>query len=99
MEAQRTAALALGLKREAAARFSFLLSIPVIVLAGGLKALELLQSATPVDWFALALGVVLSGLAAYLCIHLFLKLLERIGMLPVVIYRLALGVLLLVLFA
>lgn len=86
-----TAGLMLGLSRSAAARFSFLLSIPVIVLAGGLSVLDLVQAEQAVDWRALLLGSLLSGVAAYLCIHFFLKLLERIGMLPFVIYRLLLG--------
>ena len=90
-----TAALMLGLTREAAARFSFLLSIPVIVLAGGLKTLELIESTDPIDWSALILGVVISGVSAYLCIHFFLKLLDRIGMMPFVAYRMVLGVILL----
>lgn len=90
-----TAGLAAGLTRAAAARFSFLLSIPVIVLAGGLETLDLLQSDSPAPWRDLVLGAVLSAASAYLCIHLFLKLLERVGMLPFVIYRLALGVFLL----
>lgn len=89
-----TAGLMMGLTRAGAARFSFLLSIPVIVLAGGLNTLELAQSSMPVDWAALGLGVLFSALSAYLCIHLFLKALERIGMLPFVIYRLLLGALL-----
>jgi len=90
-----TAGLMVGLNRAAAARFSFLLSIPVIILAGGLNTIELVESAVPVDWTALALGVVISAASAYLCIHLFLKALERIGMFPFVLYRLALGVVLL----
>jgi undecaprenyl-diphosphatase len=90
--------LAMGLTRQAAARFSFLLSIPVIVLAGGLEVMKLLESSGPVDWTALLLGSVLSGISAYLCIHFFLKLLDRIGMLPFVIYRVLLGMLLLVIF-
>lgn len=94
-----TAGLMLGLSRSAAARFSFLLSIPVIVLAGGLHVLELAGGTAAVDWTALLLGSVISGLAAYLCIHVFLKLLERIGMLPFVIYRLLLGAGLLWLYA
>jgi len=94
-----TAGLLLGLSRSAAARFSFLLSIPVIVLAGGLSLLDLLRGGHPVDWFAICVGAILSGVSAYLCIHLFLKLLERIGMLPFVIYRLILGTLLLFLFS
>jgi undecaprenyl-diphosphatase len=93
-----TAALALGLDRSGAARFSFLLSIPVIVLAGGLKLSSLLGQAHSVDWQALLLGSVLSALSAYICIDWFLKLMQRIGMMPFIVYRLALGVLLLVVF-
>ncbi len=90
-----TAALVLGLTREGAARFSFLLSIPAILLPGMLKTAELAASDSAVDWFALLLGALISGLSAYLCIHFFLKLLERIGMTPFVIYRLFLGAILL----
>ncbi len=90
-----TAGLFLGLTREAAARFSFLLSIPIILLAGGFNAWELLQNARDPDWVSMVLGVVVSGLSAFLCIHLFLKLIERMSMLPFVIYRLLLGVVLL----
>ena len=93
-----TAGLMMGLTRSAAARFSFLLSIPVIVLAGGLNGLELATGDAAVDWHALWLGALLSGISAYLCIHLFLKLLERIGMLPFVIYRLLLGIVLFALY-
>jgi len=93
-----TAGLMMGLTRAGAARFSFLLSIPVIVLAGGLNTIELVQSSQPVDWTALGLGAAFSAISAYLCIHLFLKMLERIGMLPFVIYRLALAAVLFWLF-
>lgn len=92
-----TAALMLGLTREAAARFSFLLSIPVIVLAGGLKTLQLAEAEGAVDWQAIFIGATISGVSAYLCIHLFLKLLDRIGMMPFVVYRLLLGAVLLLL--
>jgi len=90
-----TAGLMLGLTRSAAARFAFLLSIPVIVLAGGLDAYDLMRSGAAVDWGSLLLGAAISGVFGYLCIRLFLGWLERIGMLPFVIYRLLLGVLLL----
>ncbi len=90
-----TAGLFLGLSREAAARFSFLLSIPIILLAGGFNAWELVQGAGSPDWGAMLLGVAVSGLSAFLCIHLFLKLIERMSMLPFVIYRLLLGAVLL----
>lgn len=86
-----TAALALGLTRSAAARFSFLLSIPVIVLAGGYETLNLVQQSAPVDWFVILAGTATAAVSAYTCIHFFLKLIERIGMWPFVIYRLVLG--------
>nr|WP_300307632.1 undecaprenyl-diphosphate phosphatase [Halomonas sp.] len=94
-----TMALMLGLSREASARFSFLLSIPVIVLAGGLETLDLVESGIDVNWSDLALGTVLSGVSAFLCIHFFLSFIKRIGMQPFVIYRILLGIALLWLFA
>jgi len=93
-----TAALAMGLDRASAVRFSFLLSIPVILLAGGLKTLELADMPGPMEWQVLAIGAVLSALSAYACIHYFLKFIQSIGMMPFVAYRLALGVFLLVVF-
>ncbi len=86
-----TAGLMLGLTREAASRFSFLLAIPTILLSGGLVTLEMLRSPDPVIWQELVLGAGLSFVAAYLCIEFFLRLIGRSGMLPYVIYRLILG--------
>lgn len=93
-----TAALFMGLSREGAARFSFLLSIPVIVLASGLQLLELLNPGNDVAWGPLILGAILSGVSAYLCIHYFLAFIRRIGMQPFVAYRVILGVILLIIF-
>ena len=90
-----TAALFLGYRRTEAARFSFLLSIPVILGAALLKWLDLLQQTQPVDWALLFMGFAVSALVAYVTIVFFLRLLERLGMLPFVIYRLMLGVVLL----
>jgi undecaprenyl-diphosphatase len=90
-----TAGLMLGLTAQAAARFSFLLSIPVIVLAGGVETLDYLEVASIDDMNDLIIGALISAVSAYLCIHYFLMLLERVGMTPFVIYRLLLGVLLL----
>ena len=81
-----TAGLLLGLTRRSAARFSFLLSIPVIVLAGLLSVLDLWHQTSPIDWQALINGAMIAGITAYFCIVYFLKLLERMGMLPFVIY-------------
>lgn len=93
-----TAGLALGLSRRAASRFSFLLAIPVIFAAGSLKTYDLVALPDPTPWGAVLLGVAISGLAAYLCIHWFLRLVERIGMLPFVIYRILLAAVLLALY-
>lgn len=93
-----TAGLITGLKREHAARFSFLLSIPVIALAGMVKGVELYKSAEAVMWDLITVGVCLSAVVAYLSIGWFLKLLDKIGMMPFVIYRLILGVFLFAIF-
>lgn len=90
-----TAGLVLGLTREAAARFSFLLSIPAIVMAGSYQGYKAATDPGAVDWTAMAVGALVSAVAAFLCIHVFLKLLERVGMLPFVIYRVVLGVVIL----
>lgn len=92
-----TAGLLLGMTRQAAARFSFLLSIPIILASGVLQSVDLIQSVQSIDWYALILAIVLSALSASLCIHLFLRLIEKVGMLPFVAYRLLLGVVLIVL--
>ncbi|MFV9615002.1 MAG: undecaprenyl-diphosphate phosphatase [Gammaproteobacteria bacterium] len=93
-----TAGLMLGLTASAAARFSFLLSIPVIVLAGGVETLDYLKVANMGDMKDLVYGALISAFSAYLCIHFFLMLLEKIGMTPFVIYRLLLGLVLLSLY-
>lgn len=90
-----TAALALGFTRESAARFSFLMSIPVIILSGGYKCVQLLQLPR-IPWSDILLGTGLSCIAAYLCIRVFLTWINRIGMIPFVIYRLLLGAVLIV---
>lgn len=94
-----TAGLILGLTRETAARFSFLLSIPLIFLAGGLKTVELIRSDIIIDWFSLVTGAAVSAISAFVCIALFLKVIEKMGMLPFVIYRLILGAALLYFYA
>lgn len=94
-----TLGLFLGLKRKAAARFSFLLAIPVIFGSGVLQTVRMFTEASPIGWSELLLGILLSALSAGLCIHYFLRLVENIGMLPFVIYRVLLGlVILLVLY-
>ena len=92
--ATMTAALMLGLSRDAAARFSFLMSVPVSLGAAILVGKDLAKSELPIDYQALILGTLISFVAAYACIHYFLKIISRMGMTPFVIYRLVLGAIL-----
>ena len=90
-----TAGLMMGMTRDAAARFSFLLSIPVILGAGLLMTLELVSSGAVVNWGELIAGAAISGISAWICVHYFLAFINRIGLMPFVIYRMILGVVLL----
>ncbi|WP_461536630.1 undecaprenyl-diphosphate phosphatase [Spongorhabdus nitratireducens] len=91
-----TAALLMGFTREAAARFSFLLSIPVIVGAGLLLTLKLIEAGVDSSqWKELAMGAVVSGISAFICIHWFMGFIQRIGLMPFVVYRILLGFVLL----
>lgn len=94
-----TAALLLGFDRQSSARFSFLLSIPLIIAAGTLKGLELAETGSDAAIHDVLIGAGLSFIAALVCIKLFLAALDRIGMWPFVAYRLVLGVVLLGLWA
>jgi len=89
-----SAGRAIGLSREAAARFSMLMSLPVIG-AGGSYALLKLASGEDTGGATLGQGLLVAGLSfvvAYAAIAIFLKIVTRIGFLPFMIYRLALGI-------
>jgi len=85
-----TAALLLGFTRVDSARFSFFMSIPIIILGAGFEVLKLVEEPY-IAWSDIAIGTTISAISAYLCIYYFLAFIERIGMLPFVIYRLLLG--------
>ena len=86
-----TAGRLLGFERQDAARFSFLLSAPVILLATVYTGAELILGDTVVAWGQLALGVVVSAIVAYLSSEFFMRFVSRIGLAPFAIYRLALA--------
>jgi undecaprenyl-diphosphatase len=91
------AGIALGFKREEAARFSFLLGIPAIALAGSKELWELHQASLDVHgWSVLALGLVVASISAFAAIWTLMHILERFSSWPFVIYRGAIGLLLLV---
>ncbi len=91
--------LLLGLQREAAARFSFLLAMPVVLGASLKTGLDMLSGAesVPVAHAPLAVGVAVSAVAGYGVIAVFLRYLQTATMAPFVYYRLAFGIIVLVL--
>lgn len=86
------AGLARGLRREAAARFSFLLSIPAIVGAGGLQLVKAASGegngATPL---VLLVGFAAAAIAGYVCIRFLLRYLQRGSLYGFVVYCAAAG--------
>lgn len=90
-----TMALFLGLRREASAHFSFLLSIPLILGALLLLLKDVGSEPQLFSHFQLLIAASLSAVVAFLSIGFFIRLLNRIGVMPFVWYRLVLGALLL----
>jgi len=86
-----TAGLALGLSRAAAARFSFLLSVPAIGMAASWETYQLVVTPEPVLWGVLALAALLAAATAFAAIATFLQFIERVGMWGFAVYRLALA--------
>ena len=87
-----TAALGVGLTREAAARYSFLLAVPGTALAGAYETLKMLHTTTAIAWQPVIVGIVVAAITGFLCIHFLLRFIQRIGMLPFTLYRLLLAV-------
>jgi undecaprenyl-diphosphatase len=91
-----TAALFLGFKREEAARFSFLLGLPAIALAGLKELAELRHAGLDAHgWAVLAVGLVVASLSAFVAIWGLLQILERYSAWPFAIYRAFIGAVLL----
>ena len=86
-----TAGRLLGLERSSAARFSFLLSVPVILLATGYQTLKLLLGDAAVPWGQFAVAALVAALVAYAAIEFFMRVVTRIGLLPFALYRLLLA--------
>lgn len=91
-----TAALFLGFTRQDAARYSFLLGLPAITLAGLKELWELRHAALGVEgWSILGLGLLVASLSAFIAIWGLMRVMERFSAWPFVIYRAALGAFLL----
>lgn len=88
-----TAALLLGLSRQQSLNFSFLLAIPVIGAASILNLFEIVQGEVfdTSAWYPMITGFIVSAVFALFTMKLFIYFVDKIGMLPFVIYRLVLG--------
>jgi undecaprenyl-diphosphatase len=87
-----TVALFLGFSRTEAARFSFLLSLPVVAGASLLKGVKLANDPSTVEILGpLMVGILVSAVSGFLCIKYFLKYLQSNSFRPFVIYRIVLG--------
>ena len=94
-----TAGLFLGLKRETAARFSFLLGTPVVLGAGLKKTYDVLQAGgIPSDQLiGFIVGFLAAAFSGFFCIAFLMRFLQRNSTMPFIIYRIVLGIGLLVL--
>lgn len=86
-----TAARAMGYERTEAARFSMLLSIPVIIAAGAFEGLKLHAAGNAQLTTDVAFAAVLAFVSALAAIGLLMRWLERSSFMPFVVYRVALG--------
>ena len=92
-----TAGLFVGLKREAAARFSFLLSVPAILASGVLQLYEASKFLDQTMAVNIIAATVVSGISGYLAIDFLLKYLRKNSTFAFVYYRIILGIIILVL--
>jgi undecaprenyl-diphosphatase len=99
-----TTAMLRNSTRTSAARFSFLLSTPVILGAGILKALRLVDAlqhpipgaAETIRWSVMGVGFLCAAVSGFLCIRFFLRYLQTKSFMPFVIYRFLLAGLVLI---
>lgn len=86
----------LGYSLADSAKFSFLLGIPIIGLAGIYEFFQLIGNPSAVNWPVMIAGFVTSFVSGYFAIKIFLNLLNKVGIKPFVIYRVALGAIVIV---
>ena len=92
-----TAALFIDMQREEAARFSFLLGIPTIALAGLFELFKLRKAGLDLHgWTILFFGLIVASISAFAAIWSLMRILERFSAWPFVVYRFLLGIFLIV---
>lgn len=87
-----TAGLFIGLNREAAARFSFLLSVPAVLASGALQLFEALKFVDQTMVVNLIVSTIVSGISGYLAIDFLLKYLKKHSTFIFIYYRIGLGI-------
>jgi len=92
-----TGGLFMGLKRETAARFSFLLSIPAVFASGLFQLYEALEYLDSSMILSLIIATIFSAISGYLAIDFLLKFLKKYSTFVFVYYRFVLGILILIL--
>lgn len=88
-----SAILLLGVNRRIGMQFVFLLSIPVIMLSSGLAISDLLAGKAIIAWLDLFIAIVVSAICAYIVIAFFMRFIEKMSLMPFVIYRILLALL------
>lgn len=81
----------LGFSRHEAARFAFLLSLPILIGAGSKKLLELLSASSEVVWFPIVMGALAAFVVALLAIHFMLSFVRKHTLWPFIWYRITLA--------
>jgi undecaprenyl-diphosphatase len=90
--ATMTVAMLVGCRREAAARFVFLMSLPAVVAAAAREGLAVAEAgAAAIPWLLFAVGLVVSAVVGYLTVKYFIRFLGRHTLTGFAIYRFALA--------
>ncbi len=92
-----TAGIFLGLTRETAARFSFLLSIPAVFASGMLQFYQALEFITPDSLITLTIATLISGISGYLAIEFLLRFLKKNTTFVFILYRIVIGAIIILL--
>jgi len=95
-----TAGLFSKFDKKSAAEFSFLMSVPIIAMAGGLKVFQLFRyGLLDLQIHSLVIGFVASMVSGFFAIHWLMKIIQKYSFLPFVVYRIVVGLLILVFLA
>lgn len=87
-----TAGLFAGLDRKSAAEFSFLMSVPIIALAGMVKLIAVFRHGFPGgEWLAFVVGFFAAAASGWIAITFFMKIIARWSFTPFVVYRILMG--------